>query len=88
MTAEDGAEQTVLHPAYVELLELRILRCRATALGIIGTTEETADIGVEVGITRQREAQTSGHLFAEHIPRGGHIATPHVGAVMLLACEG
>ena len=87
MTAEHRTEQTVLHPTHIELLELRILRRRGRTHGVIGITEETADVGIEVGITRQRETQACRHLLAQHIPRGVHITTPHVRAVVLLTSE-
>ncbi len=84
MTAEHRAEQSILHPAHIQLLELRILRRRGRALGIVGATEESTDVSIEIGIARQREAQSGRHLFAQHIPRRVHVAAPHVRAVVLL----
>ena len=86
MTAEYGTEQSVLHPAHVEFLELRIARSRALALRVIAIAEEAADVGIEVRIARQREVQSGRHLLAQHVPRRGHVATPHVRAIVLLTC--
>ena len=68
MTAEDGAEKPVLHPAHIQFLVLRIAWCGACTGGIVGATEETADVGVEVRTTRHGVVQTGRHLFAKHVP--------------------
>ena len=88
MTAEDRTEQSVLHPADIQLLELRVLWSGARATGVIGVAEETADVSIEVGIARQREAQTCRHLFAQHVPRRIDVAAPHVRTIVLLTSEG
>ena len=85
MTAEHRAEQSVLHPAHIELLELRILGCRTRALGVVRAAEESAYVGVEVGIASEREAKSGRNLIAKHLPRRSHIAAPHVRAVVLLS---
>ena len=68
MAAEDGTEEAVLHPAYVEFLELGILRCRTATLRVVGATEETTDVGIEVRTASQRVAQAGGYLLAQHVP--------------------
>ena len=68
MTAEDGTEEAVLHPTDIEFLILGVLRGGTAALGVVGAAEETADVGIEVRITCQGVAQSSGHLLAQHIP--------------------
>ena len=88
MTAEDRTEEAVLHPTHVEFLELRVLRGRTRATGVVGITEEATDVGIEIRIASQREAQSCRHLLAEHIPRGVHVAAPHIRAVVLLTCKG
>ena len=84
MAAEHRTEQAVLHPAHIELLELRIPGGRTAPPGVVGAAEEAADVGIEVGIACQREAQSGRHLLAQHVPRGVDVAAPHVAAVMLL----
>ena len=87
MTTEDGTEEAVLHPTDIEFLELRIAGRRGWSASVIRTAEEAANVGVEVGIARQREAQACWNLFAKHVPCGIYIAAPHVRAIVLLACK-
>ena len=88
MTTENRTEESVLHPANIKLLELRIAWSRTSTTVIVSTTEEAADICIEVGITRQGKAQSGRNLLAQHIPRRIDITTPHIGAVMLLTGKG
>src|SRR5574344_2619302 len=84
MATEHRTEQTVLHPTHIEFLELRVLGSRACTLRIVRTTEDTADVGIEVRIARQRETESCRHLLAQHVPRGVHVTAPHVRSVVLL----
>ena len=84
MTAEYRTEQPILHPAHIEFLKLWILGGRACTTRIIRIAEETTNVSIEVGIARQRIAQACRYLLAQHVPRRVHIATPHIGTIMLL----
>ena len=85
---EHRTEKPILHPAHVEFLVLLVARCTAAPLGVVAAAEESADVGIEVGTSRHRVVESGGNLLAQHVPRRGDVAGPHVGAVVLLSGEG
>ncbi len=86
MAAHHGAEHAVLHPTDIQFLIERVPG-GAAVLGtlIVAVGEESSQITVEVGVTREGEVQTGRNLVAEAVPVGLDIAGPCVGTVALLS---
>ena len=68
VATEYRAEEGVLHPTYIELLELDVLRSRTASLGVIRTAEESTYIGIEVRTSGHGVVQAQRNLLAEHVP--------------------
>ena len=88
MAAEYRAEERILHPAYIKLLELRILWRRATSHGVVPVAEETSDVSIEVRTSCHCVVETGRELLAEHVPCRVHVSAPKSRTISLLACKG
>ena len=80
-----GIEQPELHPTYIQFLEKRIAGCTTVGISPIVTSgEKSTDVGIEIGVTCQREVQSGRNLATKCFPRRIHIARPCIGTGTLL----
>ena len=85
MATHHRHESPKLHPADIELLELRISCGGVRPFRVVRAGEEATDVTVDIRIGCERIVQADGHLLTEAVPRGADIPTPCLCTSTLLS---